>query len=256
MINPKKYDPDWIFHTLLESCVSEDERTYASDHRFRFSMMINNLIPYLKPGMKVANIGLSILDPLMLKILKLYSVDYQVIVPNDHYTELLTNGCFNKIPKSIFDITAPKHEYSANLKKFDIVMFYEVMEHILAPDDLIFLNISRLIKNDGFLLGSFPNAAKLESRLSILLGRNIFWTKDKIINGVFGGYGHLREYTFSEISSLISQNFSIRRIYGYSPYGSTQARRFLNLLPKYLRAVIFVEAVKKNSDVELAGKNT
>lgn len=218
--------------------------------------MINNLIPYLKPGMKVANIGLSILDPLMLKILKRYSVDYTVIVPNAHYAGLLNNENFDNIAKDIFDITASKHEYSASLEKFDIVMFYEVMEHLLAPDDLIILNISRLIRKGGFLLGSFPNAVKLGSRLNILLGRNIFWTKDKLINGVYGGYGHLREYTFSEISGLISQNFSIRRIYGYSPYGHTSLRRFLNLLPESLRAVIFVEAIKKNFDVKLLGENS
>ncbi len=229
MTNSQRFDPDWIFNALLEFCHSDDDITYASDHRFRFSVMLNNLIPYLKPGIKVGNIGLSILDPLMFKILRNAEVDYRIIIPNTYFAEKLNNKAFNGIPKYIFDITTTKIELSTNRERFDIVMFYEVMEHLLAQDDIIFSNVALLIKDHGLLLGSVPNAAKLGSRLNLLLGRNIFWPKNKLINGVYGGYGHLREYTFQ----------------------SSSIRIFLNLLPKTLRAVIFFEAVKKDFNAEL-----
>jgi len=224
--------------------MSEDDRDYVSFHRFRFSKMINNLLPHLKSGMKVANIGLSILDPLMLKIMEEYSVGYTVIVPDDKFPDLLHNTSFDAIPKCTYDVTI-RHESVTCRNEFDIVMFYEVMEHLLAPDELILSNISMLLKNGGLLLASVPNAVSIDSRLAVLLGRNIFWSKEKLINGVYGGYGHLRMYTFSEIHDLLYPNFKEVKTYGYSPYGSATIRWFLNKLPKSLRSVIFVEAIKK-----------
>ena len=240
----KKYDPDSIFHSLLEFCMSEDDRSYVSFHRFRFSKMVNNLLPHLKSCMKVANIGLSTLDPLMLKIMEEYSIDYNVIVPDDKYADLMHNTSFDAIPKCTYDVTI-RHESSTCRNEFDIVMFYEVMEHLLAPDELILSNISMLLKNGGLLLASVPNAVAIESRLAVLLGRNIFWSKEKLINGVYGGYGHLRMYTFPEILDLLHPNFKEVKTYGYSPYRSATIRWFLNRLPKSLRSVIFFEAIKK-----------
>jgi len=244
----KKYDPDSIFHSLLEFCESEEDREYASDHKFRFSRMINDLLPHLKPGIKVANIGVSILDPLMFKILEEYSVDYAVVVPDAKFLDSLHNPNFDAIAKAVctYDVCI-RQESSPCWNQFDIVMFYEVMEHLLAPDELILYNVSMLLKKGGLLLASVPNAVELRSRLSVLFGRNIFWSKERLINGVYNGYGHLRLYTFSEILDLLHPNFSVTKIYGCSPYNSSATMRWLSnrFLTKTLRSVIFVEAIKK-----------
>ena len=102
------------------------------------------------------------------------------------------------------------------------------------------------MKKDGFLIGSVPNSVKLGSRLNIIFGKDIFWKKNDIVNGVFGGNGHIREHMFPEVLSLLSTNSHLLRSYGLSPYGTSTLQRLLNLLPKSFRAVIFNEATKKS----------
>lgn len=150
------------------------------------------------------------------------------------------------LKKVIYDITIAYDSEHEIIPKYDIVLFYETLGHLLASDGLILRNISALLNYDGFLLGSVPNALLLAARLNMLLWRqNIYWPKDAIINGVFGGFGHIREYTYSEVKELLSRDFKIFNLYGYSPYGSNNIRKIWNILPKSWSSVIFFEARRK-----------
>ena len=239
-----EFQPEWVFKELLRYCETEEERRYASDHKYRFSFMLRRIIPYVAEGMRIGNIGISILDPLIEKEVRRKSAYYYSIVPNTEYLGLLRNSSFDGIKKEIYNVTTPHKEDKEINLKYDILLFYETLEHLLAPDELILSNISSLLKDDGLLLGSVPNALKAGGRLNVLFGRNIYWSKDWIINGVFGGFGHIREYTYSEVTELLSKEFKILSEYGYSPYGGNKIRKLLNTFPRSWRAVIFFEARK------------
>ncbi|MEM3859861.1 MAG: hypothetical protein QW478_10730 [Candidatus Micrarchaeaceae archaeon] len=239
-------EPDWIYNRLLKVCVTQEERDYAMFHKFRFSFILKHVVPLIRPGLKVANIGLSIFDPIMQEIVEAHSSTYYSLVPNDEYLKTLNNPSYNSIKKVVYDVSQSGNRVNEN-SGYDIILFYETLEHLLAPDETILANISRILNNGGLLLGSVPNAASAYNRLGLLLGRNIYWTKTNIINGVFGGYGHIREYTVAEISKLLENLYTIRRIYGFSPYGNEVTRKILNVLPLSWRSVIFLRLRKRYS---------
>ena len=53
---------------------------------------------------------------------------------------------------------------------FDIVVFSEVMEHLRFPQKAL-AEISRVLRKDGRLIGSVPNAFRLRNRWKFLLGQ-------------------------------------------------------------------------------------
>lgn len=53
---------------------------------------------------------------------------------------------------------------------FDVVVCGELFEHVRFPDDLV-TEIARVLRPDGVLVGSVPNAYRLKNRLVFLTGR-------------------------------------------------------------------------------------
>lgn len=240
-------DSDWIVSHLKNFCIDSDEANYVLEHKYRFAYMLGDIIPKLAPGIKVANIGLSIIDPLINEIISSYPAIYECLVPDNQFIEYFSqNPNYQNIALEIYDVT--KNNANKNdvvMEKYDIVLFYETMEHLMAPDEMILANITKILKHGGLLLGSVPNAARAVARLNILEGRNIFWPKTRIINGVFNGWGHIREYTFSEMSELLSKYFEVQEMTGYSPYERNWVRAILNHLPSGFRDIISFEAKRK-----------
>ena len=54
-------------------------------------------------------------------------------------------------------------------KKFDVITFFEVIEHI-DKTDILLKNCFNNLKDDGFLIFSFPNLASIYSRIELMLG--------------------------------------------------------------------------------------
>jgi methionine biosynthesis protein MetW len=54
---------------------------------------------------------------------------------------------------------------------FDTVVVGEILEHVRFPDEVLG-EIARVLKNDGVVVGSVPNAYRLKNRLKFLLGRS------------------------------------------------------------------------------------
>lgn len=53
--------------------------------------------------------------------------------------------------------------------KFDVVTFFELIEHI-DKTDILLKNCFNNLKEDGYLIFSFPNLASFHGRISLLLG--------------------------------------------------------------------------------------
>jgi SAM-dependent methyltransferase len=53
---------------------------------------------------------------------------------------------------------------------FDVVIAGEVLEHLQFPSAVV-TELRRVLRPDGILLGSVPNAFRLRNRLTFLLGR-------------------------------------------------------------------------------------
>lgn len=108
---------------------------------------------------------------------------------------------------TIYDIT--KGNFPFNDEKFDIILFMEVLEHLICPHPpyVIFDEINRILKDDGILIFSTPNFADIRKRISALLGKNpTYWNK----NHPKTHMQHIREYTVKELKQILELcNFKI-----------------------------------------------
>ncbi|MGH9882166.1 MAG: methyltransferase domain-containing protein, partial [Pyrinomonadaceae bacterium] len=87
-------------------------------------------------------------------------------------------------------------------ENFDVVLFCEILEHLLSDPVHALVEIRRVLKPGGFLILTTPNVARLENTRKIIAGENIY--------DPYSGYGpygrHNREYTQQDLFRLLSAN--------------------------------------------------
>ncbi|HEV2705656.1 MAG TPA: glycosyltransferase [Pyrinomonadaceae bacterium] len=85
---------------------------------------------------------------------------------------------------------------------FDVVLFCEIIEHLLADPVHALSEIKRVLRPSGHLILTTPNAARLDNVARLLAGENIY----DPYSG-FGPYGrHNREYTTRDLQRLLEAN--------------------------------------------------
>lgn len=89
---------------------------------------------------------------------------------------------------------------------FDLVIFAEIIEHLLNDPCKVLREIKRILKPNGTLILTTPNVARLENITRLISGTNIY--------DPYSGYGpygrHNREYNRHELDQLL-------RFEGYEP---------------------------------------
>jgi 2-polyprenyl-3-methyl-5-hydroxy-6-metoxy-1,4-benzoquinol methylase len=90
------------------------------------------------------------------------------------------------------------------VRQFDVIFFLEILEHLPPPTDLIMKRLRGLVKPDGVLVLSVPNLAFWQKRLKFFFfGRSPLKLGDE--RDVFGGYHHIRTYTYDECLTLFER---------------------------------------------------
>ncbi|MFZ1023848.1 MAG: methyltransferase domain-containing protein, partial [Thermoplasmata archaeon] len=92
---------------------------------------------------------------------------------------------------------------------FDVVMFVEVLEHLLVNPLLLFREIYDHLTPEGRLFLTTPNQARLGNRLRLLRGRSIK-ERGRFPTDGTGGYGHVMEYTTDELHLLLTSESFFR----------------------------------------------
>jgi SAM-dependent methyltransferase len=84
-------------------------------------------------------------------------------------------------------------------ERFDVVLFCEVIEHLLMDPLHVLHEVNRVLKPDGVIVLTTPNVARLTNVLALLNGANLY--------DPYSGYGpygrHNREYTRHELHLLL-----------------------------------------------------
>ena len=85
-------------------------------------------------------------------------------------------------------------------ESFDVVVFAEIIEHLLKDPCAVLREIKRVLKPEGHLILTTPNVARLENVAKLLSGANIY--------DPYSGYGpygrHNREYNQHELHQLLT----------------------------------------------------
>jgi SAM-dependent methyltransferase len=83
--------------------------------------------------------------------------------------------------------------------EFDVIIFAEIIEHLLNDPCKVLREIKRVLKPGGTLIVTTPNVARLENVARLISGENIY--------DPYSGYGpygrHNREYTRQELVTLL-----------------------------------------------------
>jgi 2-polyprenyl-3-methyl-5-hydroxy-6-metoxy-1,4-benzoquinol methylase len=82
--------------------------------------------------------------------------------------------------------------------RFDLIVCAETIEHLHTPPELALMMLSSLLKPQGLLLVTTPNACGIARRLKLLLGSNPF----ERIRYYALNPGHFREYTRREMIEM------------------------------------------------------
>jgi len=103
----------------------------------------------------------------------------------------------------VFDYTnvnVEKHEVPLKSGSCDVVLFCEVIEHLLEDPVRALLELKRVLRQGGQLVLTTPNVARLENLARIVSGANIY--------DPYSGYGpygrHNREYTRHELHKIMT----------------------------------------------------
>ena len=131
-------------------------------------------------------------------------------------------------------------------KKFDVIIFGDILEHLQWPD-LILERYKKFLKREGIIILSLPNVANIRIRFNLLLGK---W--DYTETGILDNT-HLRFYTKKTIEEMISRNNFKILSYSFTPgfsflffRNNKKIQKLLgNLYPK-LFALQFIYVIREN----------
>ena len=96
-------------------------------------------------------------------------------------------------------------------RKYSLITFFEVIEHLhVSPSHLLKL-LAEYLKDDGYLVISTPNAARLSNRLMAMRGQNPY---ERLRENHHIDPGHIREYTKKELEDYAhAAGFKVEEIF-------------------------------------------
>ncbi len=163
---------------------------------------LSSIIEEIKPEEKVLDVGCS--DGYLAKYLphnEVYGIDYNpvAIQKAKQICKVAKVADLNKISKEmpvLFD------------EKFDVIVFADILEHLLFPENVL-IYFKKMLKPNGRMIVSLPNVALWRVRLQLLFG--IF---DYTDYGVLDNT-HLHLYTFKSAKKMVTvTGFKIIKIKG------------------------------------------
>jgi SAM-dependent methyltransferase len=157
-----------------------DSRSYVNDylrvHMNRFAESIGLLQPIIRPGMRIVDLGsYGSLVPALRDLLGATDITLtepfqeQKLASEDSFLQNARNGARYPFHVDRFDIEGP---FPYEDRRFDVVIFTEVLEHLSRDPLQTMSEINRITKPGGYLLLSTPNCASVRSVIRILRGGN------------------------------------------------------------------------------------
>jgi len=160
-----------------------------------------------KPKQKILDVGSS--PAYIAKALKDYGCDVEAI---DFYLPTL----FKDIPTHVMNIETEKFPFKNGT--FDIVLFCDVIEHLLFNPEHVLKEIARVLRPEGIMILNTPNANAPYKHIAMLLGKNIqgdyhIYFNPQYHKGTIRGIyaRHSFEWTLDQLKQILHDTgFTIR----------------------------------------------
>lgn len=175
-------------------------------------------------------------------------VDFLKFEPEKQDSDKLLRVCLNYHHFNIENDPFPFDNES-----FDIVLFCEIIEHLLMDPAKVLREIRRVLKPNGQLILTTPNVSRLENVARMLSGANIY--------DPYSGYGpygrHNREYNKHELHLLLTYvGFNIQEMFSADVHVNNAGQFFdltniqdqLRFRQNDLGQYIFLRAISSGSD--------
>ncbi len=201
---------------------AEGDPTYELANAARFRRTVSLVHRLITPSQTILDVGPHILTRMLREDFD--NVDSLGFDP-DHLPRRPWENHFEQ------DLdTAP---WKSGWGEYDLVSACEVLEDLKMPIRLSLRQLRSLIKPNGLILVTMPNAAALKNRLKLAVGCPPFDMHPELING---DLGHFREYTTSEVlSAAAAQGLQLYHFEAHSDVGHVGVGgRAYNLLCRHL----------------------
>ena len=99
--------------------------------------------------------------------------------------------------QEVFKINLNNYANFATNRKFDLIVFADILEHLLSPEKVLEFFRTNYLKKEGRVIISFPNVANISVRLRLLFG-NFDYVESGILDRT-----HLHLYTLKTARNFI-----------------------------------------------------
>jgi glycosyltransferase involved in cell wall biosynthesis/SAM-dependent methyltransferase len=210
---PLQLPAGWSEESLREFVVSiqvedgplEEMKNYASGDFKRFIYTLG-LVPE-DPGINILELGANpYFTTTLLKKFRnanLSLANYFDDTKSNEGTQNVTIHQTGEVLSYVYKhFNVERDAFPYDDETFDVVLFCEILEHLLSDPVHALIEIRRVLKPGGTLIITTPNVARLENVRKMIAGQNIY--------DPYSGYGpygrHNREYTQQDLFSLLSAN--------------------------------------------------
>ncbi len=119
--------------------------------------------------------------------------------------------------KNIIPLNIESDKMPFKADTFDLILFSEVMEHMLYDPQVYLKKFHQVLKPGGFLLITTPNAVHIKHRLELMAGKNQNFPIFQFEGSPY--HRHNREFTLSEVKTEVKKaSFEVKKAEHFGAY--------------------------------------